>query len=46
LEVPDRPGRIELRVLKRRRHRYPLLREPRQTLKQRLEHPTLCRKIT
>jgi putative transposase len=46
LEVPDRPGRIEPRVLKRRRHRYPLLREPRQTLKKRLEHPTRCRKIT
>ena len=37
LEVPDRPGRIEPRVLKRRRHRYPLMQTPRRNLKQRLE---------
>jgi len=37
LETPDRPGRIEPRVLKRRRHRYPLMREPRQKLTQSLE---------
>lgn len=46
LETPDRPGRIEPRVLKRRRHRYPLMREPRQKLKQRLELATQCGKIT
>jgi hypothetical protein len=34
LQVPDRPGRLEPRVLKRRRHRYPLMREPRNKLKQ------------
>jgi len=34
LLVPDRPGRFEPRVLKRRRHRYPLLKIPRQELKQ------------
>ena len=39
-EVPDRPGRIEPRVLKRRRHRYPLMREPRAKLKKRLESAT------
>ncbi len=32
-EVGDRPGRIEPRVLKRRRHRYPLMQEPRNTFK-------------
>jgi len=46
LEVPDRPGRIEPRVLKRRRHRYPLMREPRKKLKKRWEHATQCCKIT
>ncbi len=46
LEVPDRPGRIEPRVLKRRRHRYPLMREPRNKLKKRWEHATQCCKIT
>ncbi|MCD6174757.1 MAG: transposase, partial [Planctomycetes bacterium] len=29
-EVANRPGRIEPRVLKRRRHRYPLMQCPRQ----------------
>ena len=43
LETPDRPGRIEPRVLKRRRHRYPLMREPRKKL---LELTTRCRKMT
>ena len=38
LEVPDRPGRIEPRVLKRRRHQYPLMRQPRCQLKQQLEN--------
>jgi len=28
-EVANRPGRVEPRVLKRRRHRYPLMRQPR-----------------
>ena len=35
-EVADRPGRIEPRVLKRRRHRYPLMTRPRQQLRQEL----------
>jgi putative transposase len=38
LEVPDRPGRIEPRVLKRRRHRYPLMRQPRGKLKSQLKN--------
>jgi len=46
LEVPDRPGRIEPRVLKRRRHRYALMREPRAKLKKRLEAATRCGKMT
>ena len=33
-EVANRPGRIEPRVLKRRRHRYPLMTRPRQELRQ------------
>jgi hypothetical protein len=40
LNVPNRPGRFEPRVLKRRRHRYPLMREPRNKLKQRLNPQT------
>lgn len=32
-EVADRPGRIEPRVLKRRRHRYPLMKRPRDQLR-------------
>ena len=32
-EVANRPGRIEPRVLKRRRHRYPLMKRPREQLK-------------
>ena len=32
-EVADRPGRIEPRVLKRRRHRYPLMQHPRDQLR-------------
>lgn len=46
LETPARPGRIEPRVLKRRRHRYPLMRQPRQKLKQSLELATQCSKMT
>jgi hypothetical protein len=34
LVVPLRPGRFEPRVLKRRRHRYPMMKVPRQKLKQ------------
>ena len=34
LSIPDRPGRFEPRVLKRRRHRYPLMKIPRKKLKQ------------
>lgn len=45
LEVRDRPGRIEPRVLKRRRHRYPLMREPRQVLRERLKSRTRCETI-
>src|SRR3990172_2285261 len=33
-EVANRPGRIEPRVLKRRRHRYPLMHAPRLQLRQ------------
>lgn len=36
LLVADRPGRIEPRVLKRRRHRYPLMKEPREVLQKKL----------
>ena len=35
-EVGDRPGRLEPRALKRRRHRYPLMQESRQVLRDRL----------
>ena len=37
-EVANRPGRIEPRVLKRRRHGYKLMQEPRAVLKARLLH--------
>jgi putative transposase len=32
-EVANRPGRLEPRVLKRRRHRYPLMQRPREQLR-------------
>ena len=32
-EIANRPGRIEPRVLKRRRHRYPLMQHPRDQLR-------------
>lgn len=35
--VANRPGRIEPRVLKRRRHRYPLMRKPRAELQSQLQ---------
>ena len=35
-EVANRPGRIEPRVLKRRRHGYQLMQQPRATLRQQL----------
>ena len=35
-EVATRPGRIEPRVLKRRRHRYPLMQRPRDQLRLKL----------
>jgi putative transposase len=35
-EVANRPGRIEPRVLKRRRHRYPLMQRPRDQLRSEL----------
>jgi len=46
LKVPTRPGRIEPRVLKRRRHRYPLMQEPQQTSKPRLKLATHAGKMT
>jgi putative transposase len=36
-EVANRPGRIEPRVLKRRRHRYPLMQRPRDQLRAELQ---------
>jgi putative transposase len=36
-EVANRPGRIEPRVLKRRRHRYPLMQQPRAQLRTELQ---------
>ena len=36
-KVADRPGRIEPRELKRRRHGYKLMQEPREKLRTRLE---------
>ena len=38
-EVANRPGRIEPRVLKRRRHRYPLMQRPRDLLQAELGKP-------
>jgi len=35
-EVANRPGRLEPRVLKRRRHGYPLMQKPRNVLRQEL----------
>jgi hypothetical protein len=35
-EVANRPGRIEPRVLKRRKHKYPLMTKPRNVLKKEL----------
>ncbi|HUG69630.1 MAG TPA: hypothetical protein VMM76_17900 [Pirellulaceae bacterium] len=32
-EVANRPGRLEPRVLKRRRHGYPLMQKPREELR-------------
>ena len=46
LKTPHRPGRFEPRVLKRRRHRYPLMRKPRKKLKQRLKSTTRSSKMT
>ena len=37
-EVANRPGRIEPRVLKRRRHRYPLMQKPRELLRAQMTH--------
>jgi len=37
-EVANRPGRIEPRVLKRRRHGYKLMQEPREVLRAKLLH--------
>jgi hypothetical protein len=37
-EVADRPGRLEPRVLKRRRHGYPLMQEPRSVLRSQLRN--------
>jgi len=38
-EVANRPGRIEPRVLKRRRHRHPLMHDPRWKLRTALLSP-------
>jgi len=38
-EVANRPGRIEPRVLKRRRHCYPLIQRPRELLQAELGKP-------
>jgi hypothetical protein len=38
-EVANRPGRIEPRVLKRRRHGYKLMQEPREVLRAKLLQP-------
>lgn len=46
LEIPDRPGRIEPRVLKRRKHRYPLMIEPRRKFKDRMKTATPCGTMT
>jgi len=46
MKTRHRPGRIEPRVLKRRRHRYPLMRKPRKKLKQRLQSTTRSSKMT
>ena len=35
-EVAQRPGRMEPRVLKRRRHRYPLMQRPRAELREKM----------
>ena len=35
-EVANRPGRLEPRVLKRRRHGYPLMQKPRRVLREQL----------
>jgi len=45
-KTPHRPGRLEPRVLKRRRHRYPLMRLPRQKLKQQLKSANQSSKMT
>ena len=37
-QVANRPGRIEPRVLKRRRHRYPLMTRPRKQLREELRN--------
>lgn len=37
-EVANRPGRIEPRVLKRRRHRYPLMQRSREQLREQLRN--------
>jgi len=37
-QVADRPGRVEPRVIKRRRHRYPLMQRARSELRQELQN--------
>lgn len=46
LEIPDRPGRIEPRMIKRRPKNFPRMQEPRKIIKQRLERQTRCSKTT
>lgn len=45
-ETPLRPGRMEPRVIRRRRHRYKLMTKPRSKLKKPRKHTTVCRTIT
>lgn len=44
-EVANRPGRIEPRVIKRRRDRYPLMHDPRHKLRQKLLRHRCCRQL-
>ncbi|NQW48422.1 MAG: hypothetical protein HQ464_11750, partial [Planctomycetes bacterium] len=38
-QVANRPGRFEPRVIKRRRHRYPLMKQPRAELRRGIATP-------
>ncbi len=43
MTIPDRPDRIEPRVLKRRRHGYKLMQQPRTTLRAQIKSGTINR---